>query len=134
MKTAVLLLALIVALQVPAVRADSIFDDVSVAPARPNSPTPVKPLDPAVPVKPPILPISPPKPPLVDIAPPRPPTVPIIRMAIPPKAELTRSRKLFKDVFSKELADVSTSSRRTLAVRLLAEADRAADNRADQYA
>jgi hypothetical protein len=55
------------------------------------------------------------------------------RRAVPGKAEQARQRKMLREVFAKELADHSPEARRLLAVRFLAEAEKASDEPVDEY-
>jgi hypothetical protein len=55
------------------------------------------------------------------------------RRAVPDKADQARSRKLFREVFAKELADRSPIARRALAGRLLDEASKVATIPSDQF-
>jgi hypothetical protein len=59
--------------------------------------------------------------------------VPAIRRPIPEKQDLAQSRRLMRDVFSKELADRSQAGRQALAKRLLVEAGRSSAVPADQF-
>ena len=52
---------------------------------------------------------------------------------MPTSANQARSRKLLKEAFADELKDRSPTARRTLATKLLAEADKAADNPCDRF-
>ncbi|HWE93766.1 MAG TPA: NPCBM/NEW2 domain-containing protein [Tepidisphaeraceae bacterium] len=55
------------------------------------------------------------------------------RLAVPDTADQAQSRKLFKQAFSGELKDHSPTGRRTLAAKLLTEADKVADNPCDRF-
>jgi serine/threonine protein kinase len=59
--------------------------------------------------------------------------VPPARRPIPDKAAQFKSRKLFEEVFKKELADRSFAGRRALAERLMTEAAKAESVPADQF-
>ena len=61
------------------------------------------------------------------------PTVAVSRLPVPSKGDLAKSRKLFEEVFAKELADRTPAGRRALAERLLAEADKSRAVPSDQY-
>lgn len=54
-------------------------------------------------------------------------------LAVPDSAQQAQSRKLFKETFAGELSDSSPVARRALAVKLLAEADKVADNPSDRF-
>jgi hypothetical protein len=87
-------------------------DNPAVKPTPPATGTPASTLPPAPKITPPVA--SP-------------------RRAIPDKAEQAKSRKLFKEVFAKELADKSPAARRALAGRLLEEASKSAGIPTDQF-
>jgi len=116
--------------------AGSIFDDdwKPPTPAKPATP----PADPKVskPAKPP-APVKPDgsdtTPPQVGTQTPSVPAAPPARRAVPAAVEQAKSRKLFKEVFAKELADRSAPSRRALAAKLLEQADTANDAATDQF-
>src|SRR5262249_15135681 len=57
----------------------------------------------------------------------------LARRPVPDRSAQVRSRKLFKDVFAKELADRSASGRRALATKLLAEAEKSSDIAPDHF-
>lgn len=55
------------------------------------------------------------------------------RRAIPSKADQSKSRKLFKEVYAKQLADRSPAGRRDLATRLLDQAAKTDDSPTDEF-
>jgi hypothetical protein len=63
----------------------------------------------------------------------QPVALPQAQEPIPSAAELARSRKLFKEVFAKQLGDRSPSGRRALAEKLLEEAGKLAQVPTDRY-
>jgi hypothetical protein len=95
------------------------------------------------PIQPPVengttKPIMPPNPPAHSTPPaaeartaPRPEVAP--RHAVPAKEDQARSRKLFKELFARDLADRSAAARRALALKLLAEAVKMTDAPTDQF-
>lgn len=90
-------------------------------------------------------PVVPPKPPIDSTPPATPPATPpvetrtapqpevVARHSVPAKDDQARSRKLFKELFAKDLADRSAAARRALAVKLLAEAVKMTDAPTDQF-
>jgi hypothetical protein len=117
----------------------TIFDDDWVPPP----PPPRKPLNP-----PPPSPVPAPSTRPVDVATkpskaegqpaeqpaaePKKPAAPV-RRAVPAKAEQAKSRKLFKEVYAKELADRSLAGRRALAAKLLFDASTVGDAPTDRF-
>jgi hypothetical protein len=63
----------------------------------------------------------------------RPPAPARSRLAVPTSVEQARSRKVFKELFVDELKDRSSASRRSLASKLLAIADKTTDNATDRF-
>jgi hypothetical protein len=133
--------------------AGNIFDDPSI-PAKPTPPgpatapttTPALPPPATAPSPPPtVIPPAPPvvppatapvaeKPRLPQIPTPAPKPPEIVRRAIPPKADLDRSRTLLKEAFAQQLADRTIPARHKLAETLLSEAAKAGENPSDQFA
>jgi len=74
-------------------------------------------------------PHTPERPPEIEQGKTAPPTL----LATPAAADQMRSRKLLKKVFAHELEDRSSEGRRALADKLLAEAERTADNPSDRF-
>jgi hypothetical protein len=58
---------------------------------------------------------------------------PVGSRAVPSAAEQSRVRKLFKEVYARELADATAQGRRTLALKLLAEAKKSGDAAVDRF-
>jgi hypothetical protein len=104
----------------------SIFDDDDPTPiVRPAAPAPADPAAPRV--------VAPkPAPPAVAVAPPLIPA-PAARVAVPDKAALSASRKLFREMFAADLNDKSATARRALAMKLVDGAARCGDKPADQF-
>lgn len=138
------LLAVFIALIADPARAGNIFDDPSI-PAKPTPPgpatTPTTAPTPQSTVIPPAPPVAPPatapvteKPRVPQIVTPAPKPPEIIRRAIPPRADLDRSRTLLKEAFAQQLADRTIAARHKLAETLLTEAAKAAENPSDQFA
>jgi hypothetical protein len=61
------------------------------------------------------------------------PPVMVNRSPIPPLADQTKSRKLFRELFAKELANHAISDRRSFAQKLLAEAEKSGSVPSDQF-
>jgi len=119
---------LIAILLAPIVQAGSIFDDNWTPPAPSKAtaqPTPAVP--PPAPATEPGKPDGSTKP-----LPAIPAPVPT-RRAIPTASDQTKSRKLFKEIYAKELADRSAAARRALAAKLLAQAASVQDSPADEF-
>jgi hypothetical protein len=56
-----------------------------------------------------------------------------VRARVPEKRELAATRKLFRELFQKDLADGSSNARHSLALKLMGEAARCQDKPLDQY-
>jgi hypothetical protein len=122
---------LIGAYPAPLYAGPSIFDDDWKPVTRPVSPPEVVPDPPiATPRDKPIVAPAPPATPAVVPLNFKPATGP---RPIPDGQQLTATRKLFRELFVKELGDASTTARRALAAKLLEEAAKCSDKPADQY-
>lgn len=136
-----LLLIVIYALSAGLTWAGSIFDDdSSPPPAPPKSvevPQPRTPSDADVPTPPQPSPSQNPPateaPTATGVPETRLPEANAQRRSIPAKSAQSRSRRLFKDIYAKELADQSSQGRLTLARTLLQEAGKVANVPSDQF-
>lgn len=120
------------------VRAGNVFDDDWTPPA------PHKPVQPPTEhdtAKPPVQPVPsepapatpPPAIPPPDVSASTPSSRPSSHHAVPGRDEQARSRKAFKELFAKELADRSAAARRVLAAKLLDQAVKITDAPTDQF-
>ena len=118
---------------------DNIFDDNWTPPKRVEKPTETSPATrpevtptskaSSTPVTPPTTKVEP----TPTTSPEAPAAAASNRLAIPAKEDQDRSRKLLKEVFAAQLTDHSPTARRKLALSLMAEASKVADNPVDQF-
>jgi len=113
---------------VPCASGGSIFDDDWTPPA------PRRPIVPPqeIPATGPVVPVAP----AAQLPVPAPSTIDSTaarRRPVPDKLVQARSRKLFKEVFAKDLIDRSATGRLVLAAKLLAEAGKSADVPSDEF-
>ncbi|HET6248412.1 MAG TPA: hypothetical protein VFE47_11990 [Tepidisphaeraceae bacterium] len=135
LQVAACIMGVVILVQAPATKAGSIFDDDYVPPKR--SEPAARPPVPVAPTIPPAPSPETPAPPVVrppDAAPPvTAPPVPAVHRQIPDRATRTKMRKLFEEVYAKELKDHTAAARRKLAESLLDEAKKNAEGSPDRF-